>query len=152
LAAMGAGIVPLLKTAVANAEDAEVKSRATMLINQLEIKERLALLLADCNNDPEKVMLKAAEMRRLKKTAEATELYQVAATLYREKAQQTEDPRAKRVAEAKAQMCDRSAKMSSTVTASAVINGQAIQINNGVGQIRIRVQNGDNDVQVIESE
>jgi len=150
LAGMGTAIIPLLKEASAKADDAEVKSRTVLLINQIESKQRMSALLADCNNDPELVIVKANEMKKQNKQKEAVELFQAAAALFREKAQQSDDAKVKQVAELKAQMCERRAKSANLAT-GAMVNGNFVQINNGA-QIRIRVQNGAEEVEVIGDE
>jgi hypothetical protein len=150
LANLGEPVLPLLKETAAKADDAEVKSRATLLVDQIESKQRMNLLLAGSNNDPELVLVKANEMKKLKKQKEAIELYKVAASLFREKAQKSDDQKVKQVSELKAQMCERNAK-TANLAAGAMVNGNFVQINNGA-QIRIRVQNGAEEVEVIGDE
>lgn len=153
LAAIGAGAIPLLKSAAETADDAEVKSRAANLLAQLEKQQRIGKVLAECKNDPDQVMVKAMDIRKTDKGTLAAELFIAAAELYRAGVAKSDDPRARQLAEAKALMCERRAKSATGTAAVAgngqvIIQGQAVQVNGG--QIRIRVNGANNEVDFVD--
>jgi hypothetical protein len=146
LAAMGAPVVPLLKEALKNADDPEVKTRMNQIVDQLDRDARVGRLIAEADGDPEKLFMKGRQLRAEGKAKDASDIFRAAAEVFRKKAAENDDANIKRMFEARAQACDVYARTADSGKVRGAVNNQII-VGNGVrvingGQIRIQVQGG----------